>query len=127
MTTPRPEKPQEPHNQGRKTPEGFDDLISYAKANTKDTIAFVLVIIGIVMLFFDTFWGGLLVGAVAGIYFGAEILKFIRNFNEIFEEQGQARGFIGGAVLFAILISVPTLFLGAAITLAIRHLAVDQK
>lgn len=129
MTAPRSDKPDDKPSNNRPTRsnEGFDDLISYAKANTKDTIAFVLVIIGVVMMFFDPFWGGLIVGAVGGIYFGTEIISFIRSFNDTYEQQGHARSFIGAAIIFALLISAPTLFLGAAITIGIRHLAVDSK
>lgn len=134
MTAPRSEKPKPEEKPTFKAEpvkpasnETFDDLISYAKANTKDTIAFVLIIIGAVMMFFDPFWGGLIVGVVAGIYFGDEILALIKGSNDLFESQGHARSFIAAGVLFAILIAAPSLFLGGAIAIAIRHLASDKK
>lgn len=129
MTAPRPEKPTEekPVKPEARKPEAFDDLISYAKANTKDTVAFVLIIIGAVMMFFDPFWAGLIVGVVGGIYFGDEVLAVIRGSNDLLETQGHARSFIAAGILFAILIAVPSLFLGAAIAIAIRHLVLDGK
>lgn len=102
--------------------EKLDNIVSYATANTRDTISYVLLIIGIVLLFFHPFYGGLLIGLIAGFYFSSEILAVIRNFNDFVDEQGIVKSLIGAGLLLGLLISNPAIFIGIALAVAIRQI-----
>lgn len=100
----------------------FDDLYSYAKTNPRDVISYVLLVLGIVLLFAQPIYGGLLVGIVAGVYFSQEIIRGVKNLESIIEEQGLVRSIIAGAVLLAFFILAPAIFVGAAVMIGIKVL-----
>ncbi len=59
--------------------EKLEDLYGYARNNTRDTVAYILMIIGIVLLLFHPFYGGLLIGLLGGFYFADEIIRLFQN------------------------------------------------
>jgi len=136
MTTPDPDRKVETKNEYVKNEsetddfrealkkEGIQGLYGYAKSNTRDTIAYVVLIIGVILLFFDPsfFWGGLLVGLVVGFYFASEILGLIKHFNDVIAEQGVVRSLVFGGLMVAFFISAPGIFIGAAVGVAIKKL-----
>src|SRR3989338_8342495 len=79
--------------------EKIEELYKYAKSNTGDTIAYVAMILGILILFFEPLYGGLLVGFIAGLYFSDEIAKPLRSIEESIEELGMVRSLIFGGLL----------------------------
>lgn len=100
----------------------LDSIVSYATANTRDTISYILLIIGIVLLFFHSFYGGILIGLIAGFYFSSEILAIIHSVNALIDEQGIVKSLIAGGVLLALFISAPAIFIGIALAVAIRQI-----
>lgn len=145
MTSETPEEPQEP-----KKPEGkneadvkqkfnetldslrsnekIETLFTYAKTNTMDTIAYILLILGIVFLFFNPFTGGLMIGVITGIYFSEEIASFVEGYNNFIETAGMVKSLILGGALLALFISAPGIFIGGAIAAGVKHLlAPGQK
>jgi len=102
--------------------EKIEDLFTYAQAHTKDTVAYVLLILGIVWFFFHSFYGGLLIGVVSGFYFTDELMQFLKSVNDLVEEQGIARSLICGGTLLAFFIAAPGIFIGAAIVVAMTQL-----
>src|SRR5437868_7544596 len=68
--------------------EKIEGLYSYAKSNTMDTVAYVFLIVGLVLLFFQPIYGGALIGIVTGIYFSDEITMLIRHLKDVVEKQG---------------------------------------
>lgn len=128
----QPNKPQDPKNikdklsetlDNLKKNEKIDGLFQYVNSNTKDTIAYIVLILGIILVFFYSFWGGLLVGLVAGMYFSEEINYLVKHINEIIEHQGMVRSLILGGTLLALFILAPSVFVGAAIAVAIKLMA----
>lgn len=101
--------------------EKFDAVYQYAQDNTRDTIAYIVLIIGILLLFFNEFWGGLLVGIVVGIYFYNELLAIAQDVNAFIETQGMVRSLIIGGIAIAFFISAPMIFIGAAFAVAIKY------
>ncbi len=83
-------------------------------------------VIGIVWLFFNAFYGGLLVGLVAGFYFTQEILQVISSFDHIFEEYGLAKNLIFAGTALALFILAPGVFIGCAIMVGIKYLLKSQ-
>ncbi|NGX41904.1 MAG: hypothetical protein K940chlam7_00178 [Chlamydiae bacterium] len=100
--------------------ENIESMISYTKTHTTDTIAYVLIILGIVWMLFQPQWGGMLVGLVAGFYFSKEVVSLIKSFNEFVEEQGVARSLILGGVVIAFFLMNYGFFIGAAIMIGLK-------
>lgn len=104
-----------------------EGLYTYAKSNTRDTIAYILLVIGLILLFFAPFWGGLLIGVVIGLYFANEILSVLTNINDFIDRQGLVKSLILAALALAFFIAAPAIFIGAALTVLARFLLADKK
>jgi hypothetical protein len=102
--------------------EKIDSLVSYATANTRDTVSYVVLIVGVILLFFSSFYGGILVGLVAGFYFSSEIMAIIKNINALVEDQGVVKSLIAGGLLVALFISAPWIVIGIALAVAVRQI-----
>jgi F0F1-type ATP synthase assembly protein I len=125
MTNPNPEnrdknKLNDTLDQLKKN-EKIEGLYNYATNNTRDTIAYILMIVGIVLLFTNPFWGGLIVGLIFGYYFSAELLQIVRSANDLIEQNGMVRSLIFGGLLLALFVAEPAIFIGAAIAVALRQ------
>lgn len=127
---------QEPKKNGNNQPtrdnsngeKGRGNWFNYAANNTRDIIAYIILVIGIIMLFFQPLYGGLLIGLVAGIYFSKEIIRIIKNCESMVEEEGVVRSIILCGVALAFFISAPAIFIGAAIIVALKlFLASDSN
>lgn len=104
-----------------------DSLANYFKNHYRDTIAYILLVLGIVLLFFAPVYGGVIVGLVAGIYFGDEVVDFITNWKMTINSYGMAKNLILTGLILAFLISAPAIFLGIAIAVAIKQLFMAQS
>lgn len=102
--------------------EKLGSLVNYATANTRDTISYIALIIGLVLLFFQSFYGGALIGFIVGLYFSAEILSLVKNFSALVDDQGIVRSLIAGGFLVALFISAPAIFIGLAVAVATRQI-----
>lgn len=121
------DKSEEKVNIPEKKEEKFHGLFDFAKTNTKDAIAYVIMILGIILLFFERFSGELLIGVIFGLYYSVEIQGLFRNFNEFIEEQGIVRGIILGVTVIALFISSPGIFIGAILAVIIKYLFSPDK
>jgi hypothetical protein len=121
--------PKNPENRPMK-----EDLMDYFKNHSRETLSYVLLILGILLLLFEApayYYGGLIVGIVAGIYFGDEIIAYIKTWKTSINAQNRyadvARHLIIAGLALAFFISAPAIFLGAAISIAIKHLFLGQQ
>lgn len=105
----------------------FSGLFDFAKTNTKDAIAYIILIIGIILLFFERFAGEVLIGVVFGLYYATEIQNLFKHFNEFIEEQGVVRGIVLGVTMIALFISAPGIFIGAILAVIIKYLFSPEK
>lgn len=117
-------------DQPKESKRSADDLLSYFKNHSRETIAYVLLIVGILLLFVEPVYGGLLVGIVAGIYFGDELINYIKNWKTNISSQESykqvARNLIFAGLAVAFFISAPAIFMGAAISIGIKQLFLGQ-
>lgn len=106
-----------------------EQLYNSATSNTRDTIAYVLLLAGLIlMLLTSTLYGGILVGIVVGAYFGGEIVSFFKHFQANIEKQGMVRSIILLGAILAFFLTAPFIFIGAAIAIGIRQfLVTDNK
>ncbi len=103
-----------------------DELYDYARHNKEQTIIYVLLIVGLLVLFFNNILGGLIIGMVAGYYFADEIVYYIRNLGQIVSGQDQLRYVTLTAVLLGLFISAPGIFIGAAIVAAFKQVMMKK-
>lgn len=128
MTNPAPENPKDEKKKLGETLESLrknekiEGIYNYASSNTRDTVAYILMIVGIVLLFTNTFYGGLLVGLIFGYYFSQELLKYSRSINDLIEEQGMVRSLIFGGLLLALFISAPAIFIGTGLAIVLKQI-----
>ena len=82
-------------------------------------------------MFAEPIYGGLLVGIVAGIYFGDEVVNYIKNWKTSVTAEDRygevARHLISAGLALAFFISAPAIFLGAAISIGIKELFIAQN
>jgi len=115
----------------KKISEKFENLrksefFHYATSNTRDAIVYILLILGLILLLFVPFWGGLIIGLIGGIYFSDEIYDFAKNINRWIDHMGIPRSIVLGAVLLTVLITTPALFIGAAIAIAVKKFMIPE-
>lgn len=107
------------------------DLLNYFRSHSRETIAYVLLILGLLLLFTEPVYGGLIIGIVAGIYFGDEIVDYIKNWKTSINSRDNygevARHLILGGLAVAFFISAPAIFLGAAISIGIKQMFLGQE
>lgn len=99
-----------------------DSVLEYARHNTRDTVAFALLIIGILWMLGQPFNGGVLIGLVVGFYFSKELIGYVRDFNSYLEEQGPAKTVILGGGALALFFLAPGIFIGVAVMAALKYL-----
>lgn len=117
-----------PVKSSNKSPkEKFDGIYKYAKTNPRDVIAYLLLVVGIILLFFQPVYGGIIIGIVAGIYFGEEIISVIKGYDDFVEEQGLVRSLILLGILLAFFISAPAIFIGAALVVCLKFFLAGDK
>ncbi|GAB4238061.1 MAG: hypothetical protein Tsb0021_17820 [Chlamydiales bacterium] len=106
--------------------ETFDEIYQYAANNTRDSIAYVLLAIALILVLFVHFWGGLLIGLVGGIYFCEELVSWIKNLKTFTQHEGLNRCVVMGAVLLGFIIMAPSIFIGAAIAIGVRKMLIPD-
>jgi len=136
-----PERQDEEKKEGEPSLQGqisdrFEDLkksenvkkaMDFAKSNTKDTVAYVLLFVGILLIFFQPFWGGLIIGAVGGFYFADPIIHWVRNFQEYLNREGLVKVLILTCIALGFLIVAPAFFLGAAGAIGIKFILLGES
>lgn len=106
--------------------EKFEEVYKFAKSNTRDTIAYILLALALIMMLTIPFWGGLLIGLVGGIYFCEELVVWVRDINGFIERQGLSRSIVMGGVMLGFFLASPAIFIGAAVAIGIKRLVVPE-
>lgn len=119
-------KPESEDPESKKN-EKIDEFYNSVTSSTRDVIGYVILIFGIILLFFYHIYGELLVGVVLGAYFSKEILHIINNYDLVVAREGYVRSLILGGVVLAFFIVAPAIFLGAALTIALKIFILDSK
>jgi hypothetical protein len=130
-----PQEPNEPENKkpsvqdrlsGKmdelKKNENVRQVMDFAKSNTSDTIGLAALVVGVLALFFSEFWGGVILGAVAGFYFADPIINFVKGFKDQLESIGMVRTVILVGIGLGFLIAFPAFVLGCAAAAGIKYI-----
>lgn len=109
-------------NQAKENNKKGDDFFAYAKSNKEQTIAYILLVLGLLfLLFYNNLLGGLLIGLVAGYYFSSEIIYYLRNIGQVVGGQDQLRYVILTALLLGLFIAAPGIFIGALVVAVFKN------
>jgi membrane-bound ClpP family serine protease len=105
------EKPVELAKQAQ---EKVKQVCNYACSLNSDTIAYILLTIGLLFFFFvSPLFGGAIVGIVFGVYFADQITLGIIGIRGYFSREQLARTIIFFGFVAVLIYALPTLFLGA--------------
>lgn len=106
---------------GRKS-TNFESITDYMKGNTKETLSYIFLVVGLLLLLFDPVsgYGGLILGVISGLYFSDELAYLAKNAKDSIEDFGLVKSLTLGAVLLAIFIKIPFLLIGAAAAVAAK-------
>ncbi len=117
-------RPEGSEEEKRKFVEKFE---RYATTNKEDMVSYVVLIIGIVFLFFWGWLGGILIGIVFGVYFAREIIDFFKGIHGFIEKEGIVRSLILLATAVAFFILNPAFFIAAAVGVGIKEILLSFK
>ncbi|MDP1836061.1 MAG: hypothetical protein Q8K75_09080 [Chlamydiales bacterium] len=98
---------------GTQAKDAVEKVFKLATNVRRDTMAYIIMAVGLVILPWLPLWGGAIVGIVFGVYFSEEMLKRIKSFRQYLEKEGQAKTIVLGGAILALLLVIPTLVLGA--------------
>lgn len=89
-----------------------------------EMISFILLLIGILLLFTETlsYFGGSVIGLITGCYFSEPIISSLKRLRDSFSEISFARKIVFGVFILALLLKIPTMLLGAAVSAGICQL-----
>jgi hypothetical protein len=104
----------------KKESASYDAILDYIKGNTKDSIAYVLMVIGLLLMLFGSYYGSFLIGLIFSLYFVNEIAFAVTHAKEFIEEYGLVKSLVLAGTLLGIFFKVPFLFVGIAIVIGIR-------
>ncbi len=104
-----------------------DEVCNYCKLHYKEILAYGLLILGIFLFFFESLYGGVLVGMIAGIYFGDPIVAYLIKCKKSLRPEDIVRHLILGGVALTFFIAAPSVFLGAAVAIILKELFLNAK
>ena len=99
-----------------------DKFYEFASSNTRDTLAYILMLTGLILLFFEPAYAGTLIGVIVGLYFSDEIVKLVKNYRMIVDKEGNVRSLILAGLLVALFISAPFIFFGIIVAVGVKQL-----
>jgi hypothetical protein len=97
-----------------------ENFFQFLKKNKWEIFAYVVLIIGLLLTIYEPFIGGLLVGAILGIYFSEKTKDALSGFKDFLSHEGIFRGFILVAGAIALFIASPGLCIGTLIGAFVR-------
>lgn len=104
------------------------DFYHYMASNREQTITYVLLILGLILILFaNSLLGGLIIGMVVGYYFAPEIIYYIRNLGQIVGGQNQIRYIVLAALALGLFIEAPGIFIGAIIVATFKQVMTGSQ
>ena len=120
----------QPQKNNKKPDFRDQSLFNYFKDHALDTVAYVFSIVGILLFFFEPFYGGLIIGIITGLFFNDEIMIFVKTTKSKIVEQDYFKELgthiILAALALAFFISAPGIFLGAAVVVGLKKLILSR-
>ncbi len=102
--------------------ENVNRFMNFAKHNKHETVAFFVLLFGLIWMLASPFYGGILIGLLAGFYFYAEILEFVQGYAHFLNQDGLVKRIVLSALGLVFFLLAPGIFVGAAIMVALKFL-----
>lgn len=109
----------------RQQHQQLEQLLHYAKTHSREMVAYALLVLGLLLLFVYPYFGQALIGIVAAVYFGEELLSLFFEYESYEERLGFDRTIVLGGLLLAFFIAAPVIYLAAGFTIALKHLLIS--
>ncbi|MBA3722484.1 MAG: hypothetical protein H0W88_08795 [Parachlamydiaceae bacterium] len=103
------------------------EAFHYAQSNKEQSITYILLALGVILIFLTPFVGGLILGAIAGYHFAQQIFFYLSHLNQIIDGQDQLRYIVLTAVLIGLFIAAPGIFIGAIISAIFTQLILRKN
>lgn len=100
----------------------MDRIYNQASSNMRDTLAYVLMLTGLLLLFYEPAYAGALIGVIFGLYFSSEIVYLFKNYQQIVDREGLTRSLLLAGLFIAFFICAPFIFFGAIVAVAVKQL-----
>jgi hypothetical protein len=107
--------------QNIKESEKVNEFYSYARSHKQDVITYILLALGLILVFPYPIIGGLILGAVAGYHFSHHFYVFIHSLRELFEQQDRVRLIVLIGSLIGLFILAPGFIIGALLIVAFKQ------
>lgn len=104
-----------------KSSDFMNSLRTYASNINRETVVYILLAIGLVLLLVMPLLGQVIIGLIAGFTFADEIIATTMGLKETIERDAVLRGVVLGVVLLAFFIEAPALVIGGAIAVALKQ------
>lgn len=116
-------------HESKKAASTYDVIFDYVKENTKDSIAYIAMVVGIILMLFDAYsmYGSLAVGIVFSLYFNKELVFVASNVKDLIEEYGFVKSLVLGGTLFALFLKAPFVFIGMAIVTGVKMFVLPES
>lgn len=125
--SPSSQDPKQSKNEEKnKFEDKIENFVDYAKQNKWDTAAHLVLVLGLILMFFIPLFGSILVGLITGLYFSKEIVEAFKNRKQLIYEAGTVRSLVFVGTVVAFLIAAPGVFIGAALVSAIKEFSSNQ-
>lgn len=102
--------------------ENMENVVTFATSNTRDAIAYLILLAGLVISLFNPMVGETLVGIIVGIYFSGAIRHFFSAFSQFVDKWGVFKLFVAGGGFIILLLAAPMFFVGIAVTIGVKML-----
>lgn len=100
----------------------LEDIKSFAMSHKVETLATLLVFIGLVSLLFSHLIGGGIIGLVAGIFLEEDFKTSTLKMMDVFKGQDRFKTLLFGALMLCVFVSAPTLILGGLAGVGVRNI-----
>ncbi|MFI0435149.1 MAG: hypothetical protein ACH350_05415 [Parachlamydiaceae bacterium] len=105
-----------------------EEFLKYMKTHTENTIIYILLILGLMlMLFTSSLLGALIIGMVGGYYFASQIIYFIRNLTQLVGGQDQLHYVVLATIALGLFIEAPGIFIGAIIVATFKQVLISPQ
>jgi len=113
----------------KKDDKSAENILGFVQENIKGIIVYVLLILSLAMLFFDslTEYGSLIIGIIFGLYFVEELSYVVDQANALMERYGIIKTLVCGAALLALLIKAPLMLIGAWAVVLLKYFLVPEN
>jgi hypothetical protein len=105
----------------------LDDLYGFASPSNLQIITYIVLVLGLIIIFFNTLLGSMIIGSVVGFFYSDEVIYYLKNAAQMFNSKQPLHAIIIAALILGVFISTPGFFFGIAVAAIKQLLFSDTK